>query len=304
MTRRDRGAALVLVLGAVALLTVLAVELASRASADALRAIRASRDATFRRIYESGVAIARALILEASSGAADHWGEAWNREVTFKLGAEERGTVRVFDENGKLNVGRIYTRPEEAEAIRAQVGRLFDYLERRSRSEGMDWKDVRDKVLRRLHAAVPLYSLDGLREAGVEAFEILSPYLTCFGDGLINLNTAPRAVLYAIDPEVDEMMADRIASYRGGREGEVGRYRPFEDSQDLMLVDGIVTRTLHPDGSFRVTRNLYEKLQGRICVRSSCFSARVAASIGEKSRVAWAFVKPDGARVGFEEVLP
>jgi hypothetical protein len=304
--RRNRGAALILVLAAVSLLTILAVELASRASAESLRAARASRDASYRRLFDSGAEAARGLLVEPESSPIVHWGQSWNRELRFSLASGQDAVVRLGDESGKLNIARAIGHREEASAIRDAVRRLFDYLSRR---DSRKWKNLEDKVLRRLERTEPLQTLDGLREMDVELSVLfgsdgLSRYLTCFGDGRINLNTAPKAVLASLDPEFDDAIVDRIATYRGKREGEPGAYKVFEAPQDLMLVEGIVNRTVGADGELRISRNLYEKVKGRVSVGSDCFSARVDGTVDGRVRQAWAFLKPNGLRVALEEVLP
>jgi hypothetical protein len=307
--RRERGAALLLVLAAVSLLTVLAVELASRASADSLRATRSEREASFRRLFDSGGEVVRGLLVEAGPSRTTHWGQSWNQAFRFDLGPGRKAEVLAADESGKINVARAIRHPEEAEAIRGRVHRLFEYLGRTDRRGKEAWKTVRDRILQRLAVRSPLLSLDGLRETGVDAADLFGPeglsrYLTCVGDGMINLNTAPRAVLYALDPEFDESQVERIARYRGPGDGEPGPYRPFDEPQDLMLVDGIVNRTLGADGSFKVTRNLYEKVRSLISVRSDVLSARVSATVGDRTRQAWVYYLGDGTRATFEEILP
>jgi hypothetical protein len=306
---RERGAALLLVLAAVVLLTVLAVELASRASADSLRATRASRDAAFRRQFDSGAEIARGLIVEPGQEKFTTWGQSWNRDLRFTLTAGQEAVLRTADENGKINIARAISHPDEAFFIRSMLSRLFDHLARHNRQDLRNVKEMEEKIMRRLAGREPLLSLDGLRETGLElsgvfGTEGLSRFLTCFGDGRINLNTAPKPVLAALDPEFDDAMVDRISNFRGKGEGEPGRYRPFEEPQDLMLVEGVVNRSVGADGQLRVTRNLYEKVQGFITVKRSCFSARIEATADGRRREAWAFLKPDGSRVAFEELLP
>jgi type II secretory pathway component PulK len=307
--RRERGAALLLVLAAVALLTVLAVELASRASADSLRAVRAAREAAFRRAFDSGAEVGRGLLVEPDPAKVVHWSQAWNREIRFALADGQTAVVRLADESGKLNIARAISHPDEAPALRSAVVRLFEYLARRDARQAAAWQETGAKILRRMASKEPLLSLDGLRDAGVEASRVFDPdglcrYLTCFGDGKINLNTAPRAVLASLDPEFDDAMVARIAGYRGKGEGEPAAYKPFDEPQDLMLVEGIVNRTVGVDGQLRIARNLFEKVQGLVTVGSSCFSARVEAVIDGKARQAWAFFKPNGSRLGFEEVAP
>jgi len=306
--RRNQGAVLLLVLAIVALLSALAVEIASRASADHLRATRGGQDATFRRLFDSGAEVARGLLAETSPPSVTHWGQPWNRPLAFTLGKGESAELRLADESAKINIARAISVPEEAPAIRDSVRRLFEYLARHEPKNGRDWMALGEQVLRRLSTRIPLLTLDGLRELDIEiplvfGVEGLSRYLTCFGDGKINLNTAPRAVLASLDPEFDEAMVERIAAYRGGREGEAGPVKVFVEPQDLMLVDGIVNRSVGEDGTLRVDRNLYEKVKGLVVVRSACFSARIEAASGARRRQAWGFWKPDGSRLGFEEVL-
>jgi type II secretory pathway component PulK len=284
MKSRERGAALLLVLAAVAILSVLAVELASRASAESLRAERSTRDAAFRRLFNSGGSIACGLLAEPSR----------NREMTFTLGAGEQASIRMADESGKINIARIYSHPDEATAIRGRVARLFDYLKKEA-------QPLRDQVLKRIESRQPLFTLDGLREAEIDPARIFGPdglsrHLTCFGDGLINLNTAPPAVLYALDPEFDEALVERIAGYRGRK--------VFQQTEDILLVEGIVTRTLLADGRFQVTRNLYEKVRELVTVSSSAFSASIEAEAQGRRREAWVFLKPRGERIAIEEILP
>jgi len=307
--RGNRGAVLLLVLAAVALLAALAVEISSRASAESLRADRASREAAFRRLFDSGAEIARGLLAESDPEPVTHWGQPWNRRLAFSLGTGESAFVTLGDENGKVNVARAVSVPEEAAAIREAVRRCFDYLARHEPKGGRDWRDLGARVLRRLSLRTPLLSLDGLRETGVELADVFGPdglsrYLTCFGVGKINLNTAPRAVLASLDPELDEAMVDRIAAFRGGREGEAVPLKMFREPEDLMLVDGIVNRSVGADGTLRVDRNLYEKVKGLVTVKSSCYSARIEAAANGRRRQAWEFFRPGGSRLAYEEVQP
>ncbi len=295
--RRRRGAALILVLGTVSVMTVLAVELASRASGDVLRTGRVTRDAGFRRLADSGAEAARGLLLEREPKEFVSWGDSWNQPLSIKLAEDEKAEVRLADESGKIWIGG--RKPEERGLARARVARLFEYLNRRDKR----WKGVEAKVLGRLSRE--LMTLDGLREAGLSPEDVaaLAPYLTCFGNGTVNLNTAARAVLFALDEEMDEAQVERIASYRGKGEGEKGTYRAFEDAKDLMLVDGIVVRRFE-NGEFRVTRNLFDRLQGSLAVTSSAFSARVVSEVRGRRREIWFFFKPDTTRLAAEEIVP
>jgi len=298
--RRDRGAALILVLGAVAILAIVAVEIASRASADTLRTARAERDAAFRRLFDSAAETSRGILLEREPRDFDTLKDPWNRDVPFDLAEGERAVLRLEDESGKLNLARTWSHPTEAPAIRERVGRLFEYLRRHEPGRSRELRETETKVLARLTAPRPLLTLDGLRESGLEADAVFGErgirrYLTCFGDGRVNLNTADRAVLFALHEEFDEALVERIASFRTGK--------AFEDPKDLMLIDGVVVRSL-VNGQFVVTRDLHERISGFITVKSAAFGGRVRAEARGRSREGWVFLSPRGTRLASEEILP
>lgn len=327
MRKSERGVALVLVLGAVALLAALAVELASRASVDALVASRSVRDAGFRRLFDSGAEIAKGMLVELEAKPCDFWGEPWNDEVRFSLGPVETGRVRVADESGKINIARAV----EKGRLERMLRRLFSYLKAFEPGTTREWNEIESRVLGRLALgeavdpaagakAEPLLTLDGLRETGLRVEQIfgergLARYLTSFGDGKINLNTAPRAVLYALDDEFDAAVVDRIAEYRGDPEGAPGAYKPFEAVKDLELVDGVVERSV-VGGQPRIVRNLATKVAPWVTTKSTAFSARVEARWNHNVRQAWVFFEPkrverpgEGPRrelrhIALEEILP
>ncbi|HEX7900579.1 MAG TPA: hypothetical protein VF950_22630 [Planctomycetota bacterium] len=305
---KRRGAALVLVLGAVSILTVLAVELASRASADTLRTGRAARDAAFRRLADSGAEVARGLLLEREPREFVFWGDTWNRATNFRLADDERAEVVLADESGKINLALAWRKPEERGTVRARAVRLLEYLKRREPQRLRALKEIEEKLLKRLAAHEPLVTLDGLRESGLSTEDVfgiqgLHRWVTCFGDGRLNLNTAPRAVIFALDEGFDEAVVERVAAFRGKGEGEKGSYKAFEEPKDLMLIDGIVIRTFE-NGEFRVVRNLFERVQGFLSVTSSAFSARVTCDVRGRSRDTWVFLKPDTTRLAVEEIVP
>jgi hypothetical protein len=298
---RERGAALILVLGAVAILTVVAVELASRASADSLRAARSIRDAAFRRLVDSAGETARGLLVERKPQDFDYAGDAWNGERSLTLGRDETASFRVEDESGKINLALAAKDPE---GVRARVARCFEYLRRRKPGDAKALKDVEAKVLRRIADPEALVTLDGLREAGLTIDEVFGPdgfarFFTCFGDGPVNVNTAPPAVLFSLGEDFDEALVDRIVAWRGTPKSP----RAFESVKDLALVDGVVVR-VPENGAFRVVKDLVASHGRFLGIASSAFSVRVEARVGTATRLAWVFLKPDGSRLACEEVRP
>jgi len=305
--RRERGVVLLFVMGAVAVLTVIAVELASRATVDVLLASRALRESAFRRLADSGTEVARGLLREPEAKSFDFWGERWNEEARFTLSDSESATVRIEDESGKINLVRTSGSAQEGTRLAHGIARVFEYLRRHEPGRTEELRDAEARLIARLGLLPPapgetplkpdpLVTLDGLREAGLSLRQIfgergLSRFFTCFGDGKVNVNTAPRAVLYALDDEIDVSMADRIASHRGDAQGKRGIYKPFEEPKDLELVDGMVERSTY-DGKARTVRNLYTKIQGRISTHSTCFSVRVECQVGDRRRNVWTYLEP------------
>jgi type II secretory pathway component PulK len=306
-THPSRGAVLLLVIAAVAILTVLAVELAARSSVDALQAARASRDAAFRRLFDSAIEAATGVLAEGGGRPYDDWGDTWNREYRFTLGPDEQVAFRIADESGKLRIGSESDARDDAPQAGTRLERLLAYLKAREPGRAESWEDVRSRLFDRLGLAYrdrrivrafepdPLRTLDGLREAGLSLDAVfgetgLCRYLTCFGDGRVNINTAPPAVLFALDEEFDESVVAAIVRRRGGAEGETAEYSAFKDPRELQEIDGVVVRGV-AGGQPRVIRDLFEKVRDRVSVSSTCFSVRMNATAGGRSRRAWAFVE-------------
>ena len=331
MRRRDRGVVLLFVMAVVAVLSLIAVELASWAGVDVLLASRVGREAAFRRLSDSGVAVGRALLREPEAAPYDFLGERWNEGARFSLGPEETVDVRVADESGKINVALGARGPGGASGLGRALGRLFEYLRRYEPGRTEELRDVEARVRSRLGLLPakdgevapkpePLVTLDGLREAGLSAEQVfgergLARFLTTQGDGRVNLNTAPRPVLYALDDDLDAGLVDRIVAYRGDPEGKRGVYKAFEDVKDLRLVDGVVERHTF-ESQTKVVRDLFSKISSRITVRSTAFSVRVRSRVAGRERETWSFFEPGREEragekprrtlkaLAYEEILP
>lgn len=305
MRRSERGAALLIVIAVVALLAAIAVDMASRSHGDVMLSVRLSREAASRRLSDSGFEIARGILTEREAPAYDHYGQDWADPVPFTLSEQEKGTLRIADESGKILVGGGEDRPQEQD-LPGMLDRLFAHLARSERGGHQRWNPIREKVFARLGLAVKkkvgaapeparaLLTLDGLRETGLTREEIFGPeglhrYLTCFGNGRINLNTAPRAVLLALDEGMDEEIAEKIVRYRGDFENGRPTGIPFKEVKDLKLVEGVVEWA--KDEKARILRDLYSRISSKLSVSSDVFSARVEGSIDGKPRESWAFFK-------------
>jgi len=69
------------------------------------------------------------------------------------------------------------------------------------------------------------------RSLGDITFPGLLSLVTVHSSGRINVNTAPKYILMALDPRIDDTLADRIIEYRATK--------PFKKPKDLVLVEGM-----------------------------------------------------------------
>jgi type II secretory pathway component PulK len=356
LQKHRRGVVLILVIGAVAILAALAVEVAHRSQMDVSRTARMDRDAAFRRVFNSGLSVAQGLLAEKrKSVTCDYWGDGWRKELKIELAPGERLVLRLEDESGKLSLQKVAGPGDGAVFARKSLERLFEHLRKNDPQRERQWDAVEKALRKRLGIedepkdgpkkderrpvrqpteppkVSPLYTLDGLREAGIPVEMVfgqgsfqkpfpdqpaLCDLLTAFGDGMVNLNTAPEAVLYSLDEEFDEGLAGRIASWRGKAQdmNAESAFRPFRQTKDLEFVEGIVQRAM-VDGHPQVVRNLLLKVQTRVTVQSKCFSVQMLAEVDGRTRMGWGFfeVPPateDGTPaeriklLAFEEIEP
>ena len=299
-----RGAVLLLVLGAVAILSILAIELSHRANLDVSQASRIRRDAAFRRAFDSGLEIAKGLLIEGRSTLGfNYWGEPWNRVISTQLDSDIKLSVRMADESGKLNILNAMGTGEGVGKARKSLARLFEHLRKAEPDRAKAWEEIEAAVYKRIgvneEKVPPLYTLDGLREenvprefvfgnGGIESLA-LCDYLTTFGSGRININTVSKPVMYSLDEEFDQSLADEIDQWRGGvNEGVSDKYRPFRKEKDLEQVEGIVLRE-NINGQTRVIKNLFLKIQDRLSVKSTSYSAHLQAHVAGHTREAWGY---------------
>lgn len=306
-----RGVVLILVLGAIAVLSILAVEVSHRSALGASATARAEREGLFERGFQSGMAVAQALLTEGRNERGyDYPGDSWNRTVDVEPEPGVKVRVTVSDEAGKLNLSTALNTEADAVQARQSLRRLFEFLRREDSAGNKDWDLVEAAVLSRLGLSerkagvkrpdvAPLLTLDGLREAGLTRAEVFGPlnrgeepeaialsdFLTAVGKGVVNLNTASRAVLYALDPDLDADQVDQIAAWRGDGEQDP---RPFRKVDDLAQVERIVVMDTTQDPPVEV-RNVLRKVQGRVAVQGGPFSARIVVVCQGKAREGWAY---------------
>ena len=118
-------------------------------------------------------------------------------------------------------------------------------------------------------------------EEGEDPLLGIAQWLTVWGDGRVNVNTADREVLLTL-PDVDEYAVDAIIEGRKGEDGEEGTEDDgYKDINDVIAAAG-----------------LPETLRDRICVRSRKYLRVVSfGKVGEVGSGVWCVLEVDGETV-------
>ncbi len=196
-------------------------------------------------------------------------------------------TVLLTDENAKFNLNSFYTHiPAEKEKALAGFRRLLRalQLDEDIAYRISDWidKDSQEEIPQSEKGAKnrPLYSIEELLQIpGItdEVYERLLPYVTCFTDRRININSAPREVLLTMDG-ITDTIASAIETYR--------KDRAFEDMADLKNVPGI-------------SPELYNSLQGKYTIKALVYGITVMANESGVKRYIHGVVNPDTGRLKY-----
>lgn len=206
--------------------------------------------------------------------------------------------IRVEDEQGKFPLNSIvYQSGEANEEKYAAFKRLLSSLRLPEdlAASMADWIDVNDAqrpggaegrdyygLLRPPYQAKngPLDSLDEMllvKGCTPAVFRKLSPYITVYGDGLVNINTAPREVIMALSSDITVDMAQRVIDYR--------EKEPFKDTSEIRKVTGFET--------------IGFSLQGVITVTSDYFRIYSRGVAGEGIRDVEAVVELKGRKIAY-----
>lgn len=299
--KSERGGALIVTLIITALLVVLIVEFTSEVFVDtsARHAFVAGQQAGL--LAESGIAGGVRLLntmLEKQSYSSD--GDKWAEPLVF---SDERGELKLVieEESGKLNLNFVSPPSGELEGsfIAQAARRLFvkaglapDLLDSLA-----DWLDSDDiphpggAETVDYNRFTPPYAARNNRIETVEELALvkgfsgsslarIKPYVTVYADSLpapfapININTAPRQVIAALDERITDEMAGRVVEYR--------RKSPFRNPAELAQVPG-----------FEV---IATSLLTRITIRGSVYRLRAEGRVNDISRVIEAVVRLGGNR--------
>lgn len=253
--RNEQGFALLLSLLIVVLLVVIIFEADYQIRADLRAASNFRDDLKAEYLARSGISAGEALLKDDAKNSASYDGldEFWAAAIPeYPLGD---GFLSGFivDEERKINVnalvlensGKLTVDP----ARKQQLERLFALLDINVDLVDaiVDWIDT-DDVPEPYGAESPSYQsrdpgyparngkmqtlqeLHMIRGITNEIYNTISPYLTVYGEGKINVNTADTLVLQSLDENMDETEARRLIDIRDGQPFEQNNAQDFKDA--------------------------------------------------------------------------
>lgn len=294
-----RGVALILVLLVISIITALTIQLNRDTRSGVYEAANLSDGIRLRYIAESGFHVGEALLL-ADKNAFDALTELWANTEMISLQSErffDSGSFKLMieDEAGRIAVNRLVVGNAYNPLIRDLLLRLltgpYFRLDRGKAVELIeaikDWIDADDAVtgggaerafysaLERPYAAknAPLDCIEELLMVKGMSLDLfygkgdspgLSRCLTVFGDGRVNINTAPKYVLRALAEEMTDDEVERLDKYRRDERNNLGDplwYQKLPRGAGINIPASLI---MVQSGIFRVTA---VGLQGRVTER-------------------------------------
>jgi general secretion pathway protein K len=211
-----------------------------------------------------GLQIAVAVVQDANEAGVDpQYTGMFTAENVFSVG-DANCSVVIAEENGLLNVNRLSTADGQPDRKHIdQFLRLIDALNHQQKDSPpigygivpalIDWVDKDDEVTclafvqhdnlgaenDYYQTRTPAYPcrngpVSALEEMlwvkGMtpEGFERLRPFLTCVGDGKIDINAAPKLVVQSLSEQMDPALAEMVVQQR--------KFRPFKTLAELRTV--------------------------------------------------------------------
>lgn len=274
----NRGVALIVVILMVSIIVALTVEFNRSTRDDLYNTANLSDGIRLYYIARSGFNGGEAL-LGADKNNFDALTENWAKTALFSAQSEgyfRQGSfkVRIEDEIGKIPINKLITgdgynlpikelllrllslpefklNPDQVTAI---VDSIKDWLDKDSEVTGQGAENSYYQTLAQPYAAPngfldcidDLLMVKGVTQElyyGTEETAALRDCLTIYGDGTININTAPKPVLRALSPEITPELADDLDKYRrtdGHDLADVNWYRKVPGMQNITMNYGVL----------------------------------------------------------------
>ncbi len=289
--RRDRGAALLLVLLLVALLSILVVEFLREARLESRAAANLRDSVQAHALVRSGVAVGSALLLaDAQDNQVDHRGEPWADVIPPVPLGDGILAVTVEDLYGRFPLGAVLN--QAGEAVPSKVQALRRLVEAAAPADAdpaalvealVDWMDADDNGVYESGPDYPVPDalLVDLGELGrIEGFTpevvaALRPHLDVRAEPKVNVNTATVPVLMALHPDLGEDRAQEL----------------YDDLGDTPLERASELKNRQAMAGLAITRLVFE-----VVVESPRFQLDLAADVRGVNRRARAILERDRAR--------
>ncbi len=301
-----RGIALIIVLLMLSIITAVTLQLNRDSRSEIYEAANLSDGIRLRYVAESGFYAAGAILL-ADKTSFDSLKEQWANTEMLSLKSEalfDNGSfnIAIEDERGKIPVNQLVSgtgyKPQNRDLLlRLLTGQ--DFRLEQGRAEELidaikDWIDADDEVTGagaesgyyaglEIPYAVKNAPLDCIEELlmikgvtrelfyGTEKSPGLVQCLTVFGDGKININTAPKPVLGALAAEMTADMVKNLDEYRRDEKNDLadpGWYRKVPGMTGLNIPAVMIATQ---SDIFRIT---VVGIQGRMKERITGFVKR------------------------------
>ncbi|RJQ50361.1 MAG: general secretion pathway protein GspK [Nitrospiraceae bacterium] len=266
------GSALIITLLVVTTLVALTVEFAYEVYIDTTSLANWNNAQKASLIAKSGQTFSTKYIAEVKKRAPTAIGEL-TLPITKDLGTGTGLLIQMEDESAKLNINNILQQNLSGEMpYMDSLKNLLEYFNINPDIALIiaDWidSDSEPRLPRSEDIAknAPLWSVEELKlipGVNKEVFDRISPYITVFGDNLININTAKLPLLASLHPDMTETLAKRIIDYR--------ETSPFEDTSHLQRVTGM--------------KSIGIDVLGRISVKTSAIRVTSRATVNDITRI-------------------
>lgn len=277
----NRGFALILTILIVSMVVVLTLQFNNSMWSDLYSSANLRDGIRLRFIARSGVNCALAVLSEdSSSNDSDSLQEAWANSKELSLNSVtmfESGhfQVEISDLSGKIQVNRLINEDGKYnEAQKMLLMRLLSSEQFQLDSEKVenlidaikDWIDPDDDVTRfgaetgyyqslespysckngPIESLGQMLLIKGVTKElfyGNEHLPGISNYLTVYGDGKININTADPLVLRSLSDDIDTEMVSDMIEYRLDKGNDLkdhGWYRKVPGMADITIEPGLI----------------------------------------------------------------
>ena len=274
--RSNSGVVLVIVLLMIAVIVTVTVELVRTSRAQYYEAANMRDQVRTMYIAKSGFYRAQAVLAEDTNNY-DGLFEKWAKSDVISAQSSalfEDGyfTAQVEDESGKLPVNKLVSGSSFNQAVKDALSRLLarpeykldqrqiadivnqikDYIDTDTEATGAEKGTAEPAGYKNgpLESLDELLAVKGVTEAlfyGTKENPGIAKYLTVYGDGKININTAPRAVLKALAADISDDAVAKMEDFRKNESADLadpGWYHKIPGLSGINLsADLVTTRT-------------------------------------------------------------